>query len=36
LADISKAKSLLGYDPDYKINEGLNESMDWYIFDLEK
>ena len=36
LADISKAKSLLGYDPDYKINEGLNESMDWYISDLEK
>ena len=36
LADISKAKSLLGYDPDYKINEGLNESMDWYIFDLSK
>ena len=36
LADISKAKSLLGYNPDYKINEGLNESMDWYIFDLSK
>ena len=36
LADISKAKSLLGYDPDYKINEGLNESMDWYITDLSK
>ena len=36
LADISKAKNLLGYSPDYKINEGLNESMDWYITDLSK
>ena len=36
LADISKAKNLLGYSPDYKINEGLNESMDWYISDLKK
>jgi len=26
----------LGYSPDYKINEGLNESMDWYITDLSK
>ncbi len=34
LADISKAKSLLGYDPLYRIGEGLEMAMDWYIFDL--
>ena len=36
LADISKAKNLLGYNPNYRIDEGLNESMDWYISDLKK
>jgi len=36
LADISKAKNLLGYDPQYKIGEGLKLSMDWYISDLLK
>ena len=36
LADISKAKNLLDYSPYYRINEGLNESMDWYISDLRK
>ena len=35
-ADISKAKTLLGYEPQYKIDEGLNLSMDWYINDLLK
>ncbi len=35
-ADISKAKSLLGYDPLYRIDEGLDLSMDWYINDLMK
>ncbi len=34
LADISKAKNLLGYDPSHRINKGLDESMDWYISDL--
>ncbi|MCW8934251.1 MAG: NAD-dependent epimerase/dehydratase family protein [Gammaproteobacteria bacterium] len=34
LADISKAKELLGYDPEYRINEGIKLSMDWYIKDL--
>lgn len=33
-ADISKAKMLLGYDPQYKIDEGLKLSMDWYVDDL--
>ena len=36
LADISKAKRLLGYNPDYRIDEGLNESMDWYISNLSR
>jgi UDP-N-acetylglucosamine 4-epimerase len=36
LADISKAQLLLGYDPDYRINHGLDEAMDWYISDLRK
>jgi UDP-N-acetylglucosamine 4-epimerase len=31
LADISKAKNLLGYHPSYRINKGLEEAMDWYI-----
>lgn len=30
-ADISKSKSLLGYRPRYKIAEGLDESMEWYV-----
>ncbi len=33
-ADISKAQLLLGYDPEYKIEQGLKLSMDWYIDDL--
>ena len=30
-ADISKANRLLGYNPAYRIDAGLDESMDWYI-----
>jgi UDP-N-acetylglucosamine 4-epimerase len=33
-ADISKAKSLLGYAPMYKVGQGLDLAMDWYIDDL--
>ncbi len=29
-ADISKAKKLLGYDPDYDFATGLNEAIEWY------
>lgn len=29
-ADISKAKSLLGYEPDYDFNSGINEAIEWY------
>ncbi len=31
LADISKSKQLLGYEPTHRIAEGLNEAMGWYI-----
>ncbi|MGB5640231.1 MAG: NAD-dependent epimerase/dehydratase family protein [Sedimenticolaceae bacterium] len=34
LADISKAKTLLGYEPTHRIGEGLAEAMDWYVRDL--
>ncbi len=34
-ADISKAKTLLGYEPLYNIKEGLELAMDWYINDLK-
>ncbi len=30
LADISKARKLLGYNPDVSIGEGLTESIKWY------
>lgn len=30
-ADISKAKEMLGYEPQYKIQEGINKAMPWYI-----
>ena len=33
-ADITKAQTLLGYEPKYKIDEGMALSMDWYIDDL--
>lgn len=29
-ADISKAKELLGYDPQYNFEQGLNLAIDWY------
>lgn len=35
-ADITKAQTLLGFDPQYKIDEGLKLSMDWYVDDLSK
>jgi len=31
LADISKARRLLGYTPSHRINEGLEEAMAWYL-----
>jgi UDP-N-acetylglucosamine/UDP-N-acetylgalactosamine 4-epimerase len=31
LADISKAQKLLGYSPKYRIAEGLNIALEWYL-----
>lgn len=30
LADISKAKELLGYEPEVSVNEGLRQTFNWY------
>jgi UDP-N-acetylglucosamine 4-epimerase len=35
LADISKARRLLGYEPGQRLQEGLVQSMDWYIANLK-
>ncbi|MEZ8225887.1 NAD-dependent epimerase/dehydratase family protein [Vibrio splendidus] len=29
-ADISKAKAILGYSPEYRINQGIQKAMPWY------
>ena len=34
LADISKARTRLGYEPTHRIGEGLAEAMGWYVQDL--
>jgi len=34
LADISKARTLLGYDPTHNLREGLAQSMAWYAVNL--
>ena len=33
-ADISKAKRLLGYEPEYDFKKGLNEAIEWYKANL--
>lgn len=30
-ADISKAREMLGYEPDYDFESGLKEAIDWYV-----
>jgi UDP-N-acetylglucosamine 4-epimerase len=35
LADIEKARRLLGYEPSHNIDQGLAEAMSWYIDDLK-
>ncbi len=35
LASVEKARDLLGYDPQYKIKEGLKEAVDWYWENLK-
>jgi UDP-N-acetylglucosamine 4-epimerase len=34
LADISKARRLLGYNPKYPMREGMREALDWYVPNL--
>lgn len=34
-ADISKAKALLGYEPDYDFDSGLRLAVDWYVTRLQ-
>ena len=34
LADISKARDLLGYEPEYRVARGLEEAMPWYLHSL--
>ena len=35
-ADISKAKSIVGYLPSHDIYEGMREAIEWYIQNIEK
>ncbi|MCP4118767.1 MAG: SDR family oxidoreductase [Desulfobacteraceae bacterium] len=35
LADISRAINLLGYDPEFSVNQGLDVAADWYINNLK-
>ena len=35
-ADISKAKSLIGYQPEFRIQQGINKAMPWYIDFIKK
>ena len=35
-ANISKAKKLLGYEPEYDFERGLYEAIEWYKINLEK
>ena len=35
-ANISKAKELLGYEPTHNLEQGLKESLAWYIQDIKK
>jgi UDP-N-acetylglucosamine 4-epimerase len=35
-ANISKAKKLLGYTPNYKVKEGIKETVSWYMEEMQK
>lgn len=35
-ADISKAKRLMGYQPEFRIQQGINKAMPWYIDFIKK
>lgn len=34
LADITKARTLLGYEPSHRIDQGLQEALEWYVANL--
>ncbi len=34
IADILKAKEVLGYEPGHSLSEGLDEAIDWYVSSL--
>ena len=34
-ADISKARSLIGYNPTYNMTSGINEFIKWYLENKE-
>jgi UDP-N-acetylglucosamine 4-epimerase len=34
-AEVSKAKNLLGYEPEYRIGQGVDKAMPWYIKFME-
>jgi UDP-N-acetylglucosamine 4-epimerase len=36
LADISKAKDLLGYSPSHRISAGIDQALEWYVKQLSK
>lgn len=35
LADISKAKRMLGYEPTYRIADGIQSAISWYVFSIK-
>lgn len=35
-ADISKAKSMIGFEPEFKIQQGIDKAMPWYIEFISK
>jgi len=36
LADISKSRELIGYEPKFSVRDGLDESAEWYVKNLAK
>jgi UDP-N-acetylglucosamine 4-epimerase len=34
-ADISKAKGMLGFEPTHRIDQGLEQAMNWYLSHLD-
>jgi UDP-N-acetylglucosamine 4-epimerase len=34
LADIGKAKRLLGYEPKFSVRDGLDQAAEWYLENL--